>query len=63
MTSCSLAHHATDATVFAGLLASLERNPRGWHWPDSSAQYLRYRIETLAAELVQTGATGAEVAA
>jgi len=62
--STIIAHDgAATASLFAGFLASIERDPARWRWPDSSAQYLRYRIETLTAELVQTGATGAEVAA
>jgi len=61
MTSCSVAHHAADASIFAGLLASIERDPARWRWPDSTAQYLRHRLETLTADLLTSGATVAEV--
>jgi len=61
--SIIIAHDgAATATVFAGLLSAVERDPARWRWPDSSAQYLRYRIETLAAELVGDGVTRTAVA-
>jgi|GEM_PF-4800740 len=62
-TKTSLAHHAATATVFAGLLSAIGRDPCGWRWPDSTAQYLQHRIEALAAELLLTGAAGVEAAA
>ena len=62
MSLCSLAHNATTATLFAGYLASLERTPAQWRWPASTGDYLRYRIDTIALELVQTGATEGLVA-
>jgi len=54
---------AVTASLFAGFLASIERDPTRWRWPDSTAAYLRLRVGALAAELVQTGATGAGVVA
>jgi len=63
MTSCSLAHRdAVIATVFVGYLEALGRNPDGWDWPTSTAHYLRYRIATLATDLLVDGATFPEVA-
>ncbi len=50
------------ASLFAGYLQSLQRDPRGWEWPASTAHYLQHRIETLAAELVRDGANVAVTA-
>jgi len=63
MTNLSVAHRdATDATVFAGLLAAIGRDPSQWRWPASTAAYLQHRIDTLARELVRDGATETAVA-
>ncbi len=49
------------ATLFAGYLASIERDPTRWRWPDSTLAYLHHRIDALAAALV-TDAAVCEVA-
>jgi len=62
MSRWSLAHDATTASLFAGFVAALERDPGGWEWPASTAHYLRFRLATLAAVLLLDGATLTEVA-
>ncbi len=58
----SVARDTATASVFAGYLQSLQRDPSQWGWPEHTAQYIRHRLETLAADLVRDGATLAEVA-
>jgi len=62
MYTCSVAHDTVTATVFAGYLDSLQRDPTRWRWPDSTSAYLQHRLETLAVDLLQTGATETVVA-
>ena len=63
MTSHSLARDASaTASLYSGYLASIGRDPDRWQWPTSTAQYLRYRIADLAADLLLSGATEAVVA-
>jgi len=62
MTTASVAHHAVTATLFAGYLAAIGRHPNRWHWPDSTGDYLRYRIDTLAVDLLLDGANVAVAA-
>ena len=62
MTTYSLTHNATTATLFVGYIGSIGRDPRGWSWPDSTLAYLQQRVADLAADLLLTGATLAEVA-
>jgi hypothetical protein len=63
MTSSVAPRDALTRSLFAGFLWSIAHNPRRWDWPESTAAYLRQRVADLAAELVQTGATGAGVVA
>ena len=62
MTTSVAPRDTLTPSLFAGFLWSIAHDPRRWNWPESTAQYLRYRIETLTAELVRDGATLAEVA-
>jgi len=62
MTTSVAPRDPVTASLFAGFLGSISRDPRRWDWPESTAAYLRQRVADLAAELVQTGATGAGVA-
>ena len=64
MTSASLARDdAMMASLYAGWVAAIAHDPRRWKFPESTASFLQWRIATLAADMVQTGATGMEVAA
>jgi len=62
MTSSSVARDTATATLFVAFLAAIERHPHRWRWPDQTSEYLQHRVETLAADLVQTSATMPEVA-
>jgi len=63
MTSQVLAHNASaTATLYSGYLASIRHDPDRWEWPTSTVQYLQHRIDTIARELVQAGATEGLVA-
>ena len=62
MTTSVAPRDPVTATLYVAWLASIERSPHLWRWPESTRTYLRHRIETLAAELVRDGATLAEVA-
>jgi len=53
---------AADASVFAGFLASIGRDPSRWRWPESTRDYLEHRVADLAAGLVADAATFPEVA-
>ena len=57
MTNNIPAHTAATASLFAAYAASIRRDPDRWEWPTSTGDYLRHRIDTLALELVQAGAT------
>jgi len=62
--STTIAHRdAATASLYAGYIGSIERDPGRWDWPDSTAAYLRHRVADLAAGLVGDGVTGTAVAA
>jgi len=63
MSRTSVARDTATATTFLAFLAAIERNPSGWRWPASNAAYLQHRIETLAADMLQTCVTGTDVVA
>ena len=62
MTTSLAPRDAVTASLFAGFLGSIARDPARWDWPESTAAFLRWRIVDLTGALVADGATGAGVA-
>jgi len=60
--STILAHDSATASLFAGFLDSIQRDPDGWEWPTGTGDYLRCRIATFALELLLDGANVAVTA-
>ena len=60
--STILAHDSATASLFAGFIGAIGRDPSQWDFPESTFQYLHHRIDTLAADLLLDGATGTVVA-
>ena len=53
MSTNTIVHHdGATATVFAGYIGSIERDPARWRWPESTAAYLRQRVADLATDML-----------
>jgi hypothetical protein len=40
------------ATEFVGFIRSIERRPDRWDWPQSTLDYLRFRLHELTVEML-----------
>jgi len=52
MSIASVARDAATATLFVAYLGSIERDPRRWQFPESTASYLQWRVVDIAAALI-----------